>query len=132
MFMELSIGTRTRAELVDITAQIQEAVARSSIAEGLCYLFVPHTTAGLTLNENWDPAVGDDIMRALDKLVPSVGDHQHAEGNSPAHIKAALLGFSAVLPVAGSLLVLGAWQGVYLAEFDGPRQRHVVLRVMQG
>jgi len=115
---------------VDITPQIQEVVRQSGVASGLCYLFVPHTTAGLTLNENWDPDVRGDILRTLNRAVPAVGDYRHEEGNSPAHVKASLMGFSATIPVEGSRLILGTWQGVYLAEFDGPRQRRVLVRVV--
>jgi secondary thiamine-phosphate synthase enzyme len=130
MFKELVIKTGTQAELVDITPQVQEAVRASGVASGLCYLFVSHTTAGLTLNENWDPSVREDILRALNRIVPAVGDYRHEEGNSPAHVKASLVGFSATIPVESSCLALGTWQGVYLAEFDGPRQRRVLLRVI--
>jgi len=130
MFKELVIKTGTQAELVDITPQVQEAVRASGVASGLCYLFVPHTTAGLTLNENWDPSVREDILRALNRIVPAVGDYRHEEGNSPAHVKASLMGFSATILVESSRLALGTWQGVYLAEFDGPRQRRVLLRVI--
>jgi secondary thiamine-phosphate synthase enzyme len=132
MLTELSIRTGTQHELVDITVQVQEVVRASQVSAGLCHLFVPHTTAGLTLNENWDPSVRQDILRALARLVPPVGDYHHAEGNSPAHIKATLLGFSATLPIEGGELLLGAWQGIYLAEFDGPRQRRVVVKVVAG
>lgn len=130
MLKELIIRTTAQSEFVDITPQVQEVVRASGVASGLCYLFVPHTTAGLVLNENWDPSVREDILRALNRLVPTVGDYRHEEGNSPAHIKATLVGFSATIPVENSRLVLGTWQGVYLAEFDGPRQRRVLVRVV--
>jgi len=130
MIKELLIRTGAQSEFVDITPQVQEAVRASGVASGLCYLFVPHTTAGLTLNENWDPSVREDILRALNRIVPAVGDYRHEEGNSPAHVKASLMGFSATIPVESSRLALGTWQGVYLAEFDGPRQRRVLLRVI--
>jgi len=130
MLKELLIRTRAQGEFVDITPQIQEVVRQSGVASGLCYLFVPHTTAGLTLNENWDPDVRGDILRTLNRVVPAVGDYRHEEGNSPAHVKASLMGFSATIPVEGSRLILGTWQGVYLAEFDGPRQRRVLVRVV--
>jgi len=130
MLKELLIRTRAQGEFVDITPQIQEVVRQSGVASGLCYLFVPHTTAGLTLNENWDPDVRGDILRTLNRVVPAVGDYRHEEGNSPAHVKASLMGFSATIPVEVSRLILGTWQGVYLAEFDGPRQRRVLVRVV--
>jgi secondary thiamine-phosphate synthase enzyme len=130
MSTELIIKTPTQTELVDITPQVQKAVRESGVQSGVCYVFVPHTTAGLTLNENWDPAVREDVIRALNRIVPPVGDYRHDEGNSPAHIKASLMGSSATIPVEGGRLVLGTWQGVYLAEFDGPRERRVLVRVM--
>ena len=129
MWAKLTIRTSTKTELVDITTQVQEIVQKSSVRDGICYLFIPHTTAGLTLNENWDPSVREDIIRTLNKLVPQAGDYRHAEGNSPAHIKASLMGFSAMIPIRNSHLLLGTWQGIYLAEFDGPRQRNVWVHV---
>ncbi|OGO05641.1 MAG: hypothetical protein A2Y73_08735 [Chloroflexi bacterium RBG_13_56_8] len=132
MLTELTIETGTQTELVDITAQVQEVVRQSFISYGVCYVFVPHTTASLTLNESWDPAVRDDVLLTLDRMVPRVGDYHHAEGNSPAHIKAMLMGFSVTLLVERSQLVLGTWQGVYLAEFDGPRRRRVLVKVVSG
>jgi len=130
MLRELLIRTGAQSEFVDITSQVQEVVRASGVASGLCHLFVPHTTAGLTLNENWDPDVRGDILRAVSRIVPAVSDYRHEEGNSPAHVKASLMGFSAMIPVEGSRLILGTWQGVYLAEFDGPRQRRVLVRVI--
>lgn len=132
MLTELAVKTGTQTELVDITAQVQEAVGRSMIASGVCHVFVPHTTAGLTLNENWDPDVRRDVIRTLNQVIPRVGDYHHAEGNSPAHIKATLTGFSATLLVERSQLLLGTWQGIHLAEFDGPRQRRVLVKVVSG
>lgn len=128
---ELNIRTGVRTELVDITTQVQEAVQHSLVTSGICYLFVPHTTAGLTLNENWDPSVRDDALNALDRMVPRLGDYRHAEGNSPAHIKAMLMGFSATIPIGSAQLVLGSWQGIYLAEFDGPRLRRVIVKIIE-
>jgi secondary thiamine-phosphate synthase enzyme len=130
MMTELTIPTGTQAELVDITPRVREVVHDSGVVDGVCYLFVPHTTAGLTLNENWDPSVRGDILRALERIVPRSADYRHAEGNSPAHIKATLTGFDLTLMVDEGDLVLGTWQGVYLAEYDGPRQRRVLVRVM--
>ena len=125
MFVEISVRTGMRTELVDITSQVQDAITEPGMDQGLCHLFLPHTTAGITLNENWDPAVRQDIVMALNKLVPAQDRYRHAEGNSPAHIKAMLTGFSATCPVRAGRLALGTWQGIYLAEWDGPRQRHV-------
>lgn len=132
MMSELEIPTGTQSELVDITPHIREAIRDSGVVTGVCYLFVPHTTAGLTLNENWDPSVRGDILRALERLVPRVGDYRHAEGNSPAHVKATLTGFDLTLLVDEGDLILGTWQGVYLAEFDGPRRRRVLVKVVEG
>ena len=130
MLTELLIRTGGRTELVDITGQIQDVVSASDVASGMCYITLPHTTAGLTLNENWDPAVRDDILRTLDVLVPRVGDYRHAEGNSPAHIKSILTGHSLAIIVENSTLALGTWQGIYLAEYDGPRERRVFVKVI--
>jgi len=116
--------------LIDITRQVQEAIARSGIQEGICALFLPHTTAGLTLNENWDPDVRHDILLTLGDLVRADPRHRHDEGNSPAHIKASLVGHSVTLLVSQGRARLGRWQGIYLAEFDGPRQREVWVKVV--
>ena len=132
MIDELEIQTGTQNELVDITLQVGDAVARSAVKNGICHLFVPHTTAGMTLNENWDPSVKLDILRALDSMAPQRHDYRHAEGNSPAHVKAMMVGFSATVPINEGRLVLGTWQGIYLAEFDGPRKRHVLIQVLAG
>lgn len=127
----LEISTTARTELVDITAQVAQAVRQSGISEGICHIFVPHTTAGITLNENWDPTVRQDILLTLDDhLVPPDPRHRHGEGNSPAHIKATLCGSSGTVFVSGTQLQLGSWQGIYLAEFDGPRRRRVWVKVM--
>jgi secondary thiamine-phosphate synthase enzyme len=129
MLTELVIRTHAQVELLDVTAQVQDVVRRGLIVDGLCSLFVPHTTAGLTLNEHADPDVREDILHLLDRLVPQTDAYRHAEGNSPAHIKATLLGFSALVPVEHGRLALGTWQGIYLAEFDGPRQRRLLVKV---
>ena len=126
MIVELQVRTRARSELQDITSQAQQAVAQSGVEEGTCHVFVPHTTAGLTLNENWDPDVRGDLVRALAAMVPDVPYH-HGEGNSPAHLMSTLVGASETLLVRNGRLLLGSWQGLYLAEFDGPRQRRVLL-----
>ena len=129
MAVKLSIRTGTGSELVDITSPVQDVIKQTAAKEGICLLFVPHTTAGLTLNENWDPAVRDDILHALERIAPYHGPYRHAEGNSAAHIKATLCGFDAQLLIHEGQLVLGAWQGIYLAEFDGPRERSVWVHV---
>jgi len=127
----MEIPTTARTELVDITAQVAQAVGQSGVSEGVCHIFVPHTTAGTTLNENWDPTVCHDILLTMnDHLVPPDHRHRHGEGNSPAHIKATLCGASATVFVSGGQLQLGRWQGIYLAEFDGPRRRRVWVKVL--
>jgi len=129
----LDVSTQATTELVDITAQVAKAVRQSAISEGVCHVFVPHTTAGITLNENWDPTVRQDILLSLDdRLVPPDPRHRHGEGNSPAHIKATLCGASTSVFVTAGQLQLGRWQGIYLAEFDGPRRRRVWVKVMAG
>ena len=131
MIVELQVRTQARSELQDITSQAQRAVDESGIEEGICHVFVPHTTAALTLNENWDPDVRGDLMRALASMVPDVPYH-HGEGNSPAHLMSTLVGASETLLVSEGRLLLGSWQGLYLAEFDGPRRRRVLLGIVSG
>ena len=130
--IQLQIRTSGRQSFEDITQQVQQAVSESGVQEGLCHLFCPHTTAGLVVNENWDPSVPRDIGMVLDELVPQQRDYHHREGNSPAHIKSSLVGASQTLFVSGGRLVLGRWQGVFLAEFDGPRTRRVLVKVVEG
>jgi secondary thiamine-phosphate synthase enzyme len=116
--------------MVDITDQVSRVVADSGIDEGICYVYVPHTTAALTINENADPTVRSDILSWLDKAVPWGDGYQHSEGNAAAHIKASLMGSSHSILVHNGRLRLGTWQGVYLCEFDWPRHRHVWVRVV--
>lgn len=124
--VELRVSTGTREVLVDITSQVQAAVADAAPdLEGLIHVFVPHTTAGVTINEGADPSVTHDIIAGLARLVPRNAGYQHAEGNSDAHIKAGLMGSQVAVPVSKSRLRLGTWQSIYLAEFDGPRRRTV-------
>jgi len=130
MMHQIEVRTRSHDQLVDITDRIQALVSQSGLQAGLCHLFVPHTTAGLTLNENWDPAVRHDLLTALARLVPWDDDYQHGEGNSAAHVKASLVGFAHTLPVEDGRLILGSWQGIYLAEFDGPRRRRVSVTIV--
>ena len=128
MIVELHVQTRAKSELQDITSQAQQAVAESGVQKGTCHVFVPHTTAGLTLNENWDPDVRGDLVRALAAMVPAV-PYDHGEGNSPAHLMSTLVGASETLLIDRGRLLLGSWQGLYLAEFDGPRRRRVLLSI---
>ncbi|NQT53825.1 YjbQ family protein [bacterium] len=124
---ELAVPTRSRVQLVDITSHVQAALAQEGITDGVCHVAVPHTTAGVTLNENADPDVTADIIAVLDGLVPRRDDYRHGEGNSDSHVKASLMGFTATIPVAGGRLVLGTWQAVYFCEFDGPRRRRCLV-----
>lgn len=124
----LDIATRKRCELVDVTAEVKELVAKSGVREGLCVVFCPHTTAGITVNENSDPDVQSDFLMALERAVPNTG-FNHSEGNSDAHTKASLVGSSATLIVADGKLQLGRWQAIYLCEFDGPRRRLIWVKV---
>jgi len=131
--LTLDIPTHARTELVDVTSLVAQAVRQSGISEGVCHIFVPHTTAGVTLNENWDATVRHDMLLTLDDHVaPPDARHRHSEGNSPAHIKATLCGASATVLVDEGQLQLGQWQGIYLAEFDGPRRRRLWVKVMAG
>ncbi len=125
----LSINTTARTEMLDITSRVQAFVRRSGLNEGLCCVHVPHTTAGITINENADPSVRRDILGSLNKVIPFDDGYEHQEGNSAAHIKASLLGASTVVPVSDARLALGTWQGIYLCEFDGPRSRRVLVTV---
>ena len=129
MIHTLTIATRSRNEFVDITSQVQDVVRESGISEGLCTIFVPHTTAGLTINEGADPSVQRDILIHLEKMIPHRGDYHHLEGNSDAHIKASMMGSSQTVFIEEGQLVLGTWQAIYFAEFDGPRQRKAMVRV---
>jgi secondary thiamine-phosphate synthase enzyme len=129
VIVQVDVDTREHTELHDITALVQVAIARSGVKQAVCHLFVPHTTAGLTLNENWDPDVRGDLLRALAVMVPEVPFH-HGEGNSPAHLLSTLVGASETLFVEDGRLLLGSWQGVYLAEFDGPRRRRVLVKIV--
>jgi len=124
----VNIKSKTRTEFVDITEKIQEAVKQAGIANGICYLFVPHTTAGITINEGADPSVQRDIQAYLNKLVPFEGDYHHREGNSSAHIKASIVGMATHVFVDEGKLVLGTWQSIFFCEFDGPRHRRVAVK----
>ena len=127
----LNIRTEKRCALVDITRQVREAVRTSGAASGAAFVYSPHTTCGVTINENADPDVVRDVLFALDRMAPNQGFY-HSEGNSDAHTKAALVGFSQMIPVENGNLVLGTWQSVYLAEFDGPHVRKVHVQVLRG
>jgi secondary thiamine-phosphate synthase enzyme len=130
MLQTLTLRTSSRNEFLDLTREIQAAVLESGVREGFCHLFVPHTTAALTINENADPSVKSDILMVLNKIISDQEPYRHLEGNSPAHIKASLLGPQLTLMVSSGRLVLGTWQGIYLCEFDGPRSRRLHLKVV--
>jgi secondary thiamine-phosphate synthase enzyme len=132
MIHTLSVPTHRRTEMVDITGQIQELVRDSGVTEGVCHIFEAHTTAGLTINENADPSVQADILMVLNKIISDKEAYRHLEGNSPAHIKASLMGSSLTVLVSNGRLLLGTWQGVFLCEFDGPRTRKVQIKIMAG
>ena len=126
----ITIKSHRRNELIDVTRQISDAVSQSGITDGLVVAFVPHTTAGITINENADPSVVHDILYCLEKLIPhSQRGFQHSEGNSDSHIKASLIGSCVTVMVENSQLVLGMWQGIYFCEFDGPRTRRLMVKV---
>jgi len=122
------VRTHDRTELVNVTRQVQRAVGEAGLQDGLCLVFVPHTTAGVTINENADPDVQRDILKELNKIVPFEDGYLHAEGNSAAHLKSTLVGCSCTVPVEGARLALGTWQGIYFCEFDGPRSRTVQVK----
>jgi secondary thiamine-phosphate synthase enzyme len=130
MLKRLEVKTTSRMQLVDITSSIKSVLKSDEVLSGVVIVYVPHTTCGVTINENADPAVKDDILSALEKLVPLSAGYRHLEGNSDAHIKASLMGSSVMVFVESGALVLGTWQGVYLAEFDGPRKRSVLLKII--
>lgn len=127
---KIGISTKSRVDFPDITATVAETVRSSGIQSGICYLFVPHTTAGITINEHADPSVVDDIEAQLETMVPQHRNYRHLEGNAPAHIKASLVGNSLAVPVDGGRLVLGTWQGIFFCEFDGPRQRNLLINII--
>lgn len=128
--IRLQVKTSVQQGLIDITAQVQRAIRESGLLQGLCTLFVPHTTAGITINESADPAVKDDVLAALKRLVPVDLHYGHLEGNAHAHIQATLTGSSVQIPVEEGQLCLGTWQGVFFAEFDGPRTREVWVQAL--
>ncbi len=127
----LHLHTRLHSEIVDITESVQEIVYKSGVKNGICIVYVPHTTAAVTINENADPSVKSDILSALNKIVPWNWGYTHLEGNAAAHIKAAIIGSDRTIFIKNGRLVLGTWQGVYFCEFDGPRQRSVYVKVIQ-
>jgi len=129
---KIKIKTNKRVELIDITGQVQAAATKLKIDSGVCFVFCPHTTAGLTVNENADPAVKSDIINALNKIIPADAGYAHSEGNSDSHLKSSLFGPDLSILVENGALSLGAWQAVYFCESDGPRPREVWIKVIEG
>ncbi len=124
----IEVKTQAGEELVDITARVREEIISSEIKDGICYVYVPHTTAGVTINENADPSVKGDILMTLRKIVPDSLPYRHSEGNSPAHVKACLVGSSIKIIIDEGQLSLGTWQGIFFCEFDGPRSRRIFIK----
>jgi secondary thiamine-phosphate synthase enzyme len=129
--MILTVKTKSRTDLIDITSDVQNTVRSSGIADGLCLLYVPHTTAAITINESADPSVKDDILMILNEIVPWKAKYRHLEGNSPAHVKSTLVGASELVAIENGRLVLGTWQGIFFCEFDGPRNRKLQIKLMK-
>ncbi|MEJ2315044.1 MAG: secondary thiamine-phosphate synthase enzyme YjbQ [Nitrospirota bacterium] len=132
MIRYLNVKSRSRNELIDITKRVEELLAESGMKNGVCYIYVPHTTAGITINEGADPSVQKDILNTLSKLVPHEGGYRHMEGNADAHIKSTLVGAAEHVLIDEGQLVLGTWQAIFFCEFDGPRHRRVALRFISG
>jgi secondary thiamine-phosphate synthase enzyme len=127
----LRVKTRRRTQLVDVTELVERAVGESGVHNGVCYVYVPHTTAGVMINEHADPDVASDLEGVFDRLVPHSGPYRHAEGNTDSHAKTVMVGTSQVIFVESGKLALGTWQGVFLCEFDGPRERKILVKVMR-
>ncbi len=130
MINKVDIKTSSKVEFQEITAKVRDIVGGSGVKSGICYVFVPHTTAGVMVNEHADPSVVEDIAAQLDKMVPEHGNYRHLEGNSPAHIKVTIVGDSETLFIEDGSLALGTWQGIFFCEFDGPRNRHVLVKIV--
>lgn len=129
LIREIPVKTRKRNELVDITSIIRGLIDESGVTEGICHIFVPHTTAAVTINEKADPDVATDISNTLEKIIPAGWGYRHAEGNSDSHVKSSLVGASELVIITGGRPILGTWQAVFFCEFDGPRSRHCVVRI---
>ena len=131
MIQKLEVKTSGRTDFIDITSAVQGAVQESGVKEGICFVFIPHTTAAITINENADTSVTQDILMMLNKVIPFEGRYHHLEGNSSAHIKSSLIGCSKTVFVESGKIVLGTWQGIFFCEFDGPRNRKVYVKMMK-
>ncbi len=132
MLKELSIKTRNRTEMIRIDGDINHVIEESGVQDGICIIWIPHTTAGVTINENADPDVVRDILYEVNRVIPFEDNYHHTEGNSAAHIKSSLFSPSLTLIIRNNRLVLGTWQCVYFCEFDGPRQRHCIVKILEG
>jgi secondary thiamine-phosphate synthase enzyme len=131
-YYSFGVKTDLNTAMIDITRKVQDIVKESGVENGICTVFIPHTTAAVTINENADPDVIRDFMMEINKLVPMSDGYRHSEGNSAAHIKASMIGFSETLIIENKRLVLGTWQGIYFMEFDGPRIRKVYVKILEG
>jgi len=129
MTQTIPVPTHQRSEMIEITAEVQRLVSESAVQEGVVVVYCPHTTAGLTINEDADPSVCADVLETLEKMVPWRAGYRHTEGNAAAHVKSSLVGHSATVLVERGQLVLGTWQGIFLCEFDGPRTRRVLVQI---
>ncbi|MEO0189624.1 MAG: secondary thiamine-phosphate synthase enzyme YjbQ [candidate division WOR-3 bacterium] len=131
MIEKIKISTKNRNELVDITGEVKKIIEKNKIKDGVIHIFCPHTTAAITINENYDPSVQEDITNALEKLIPYRGNYSHTEGNADAHIKAAIIGSSRTLFIENGKLAFGTWQGIFFCEFDGPRTREIWVKIVE-
>jgi len=129
---EIAVRTNTHVEMIDITAAVREVLKEENVHDGYCIVFTTHTTAAVTINENADPDVPRDIINALEKAVPQNANYRHSEGNSPAHVKSSLVGASEIVLIEKGRLVLGTWQSIFFCEFDGPRSRKVLVKIVNG
>ena len=132
MIADVEVKTHKRTELIDITEHVASVVRSSAVKEGTVFVFVPHTTAGLTINENADPDVKRDLLAEMNKVIPFDDDYRHGEGNSAAHIKSSLFGPGLTVIISGGELLLGTWQSIYFCEFDGPRNRRLHVKIQEG
>jgi secondary thiamine-phosphate synthase enzyme len=126
----LSITTSRQTEFLDITREVEKVIVNTRVLDGLALVFIPHTTAGITINEGADPSVQEDILKILNQVIPSKGPYRHGEGNSPAHIKSSLIGSSVLIMIENGRMVLGTWQSLFFCEFDGPRTRKVLVKII--
>jgi secondary thiamine-phosphate synthase enzyme len=131
MLSKLNLHTKTRTEFLDVTQEVQQVVTEGKIKSGICLIFIPHTTAGITINEDADPSVVQDILKELNKIIPFQDNYAHYEGNSAAHIKSSIVGASLSVIIENGRLALGTWQGIYFCEFDGPRHRQLWVKILK-